>query len=96
MMSHSSTSKMPDRMLSRERVKKAISFSGPDHIPHYLPDGLPNDLLWLAPWTMGPEAHPPDRQAWTPVSANIDLRIDAWGVTWERARANTGNMGQAK
>ena len=26
-------------MTSRERVKRAVHFQGPDHVPHYLPDG---------------------------------------------------------
>ncbi|MBN1543193.1 hypothetical protein JW992_13705 [candidate division KSB1 bacterium] len=82
-------------MTSRERVKRAIIFQHPDRIPHFLPDGGANDLLWLAPWTMGPESSPPDLQPWTRVG-EIDQRIDAWGITWERAAGQSRDIGQAK
>ncbi len=36
-------------MQSLERVRRAIHFQGPDHIPHLLTDGLPNDIVWLWP-----------------------------------------------
>lgn len=82
-------------MTSRERVKRAIYFQNPDHIPHYLPDGKENDILWLAPWTMGPHALPPDSLPWTTIGA-IDRRIDASGITWERPAKSDGNIGLAK
>ncbi|MCK4998296.1 MAG: hypothetical protein KAS23_02135 [Anaerohalosphaera sp.] len=81
----------------RERVQKAIHFQCPDRVPHYLPDGEENDVLWIAPWT-GAEAGEkllPDKQPWT-VVGNIERRIDCWGVTWERGLGQEGNMGQAK
>ncbi|HNR68838.1 MAG TPA: uroporphyrinogen decarboxylase family protein [bacterium] len=82
-------------MTSRERVKRAITFRHPDQLPHYLPDGKPNDILWLAPWTMGPDTTPPDRQPWTRIG-DIDRRIDAWGTVWERANGQPNDIGQAK
>jgi uroporphyrinogen decarboxylase len=65
-------------MNSRERVKRAIHFQGPDRIPHYLPDGGENDILWL--WI----ERPPDLEEWHPVNGH-ERRRDAWGVVWERA-----------
>jgi hypothetical protein len=65
-------------MTSRERVKRAIHFQGPDHLPHYLSDGKENDILWL--WL--PKI--PDAQPWTLGSDGMESRIDAWGVTWVR------------
>ncbi len=81
----------------RERVKKAIHFEKPDRVPHYLPDGEDNDVLWVAPWT-GAEAGEkllPDKQAWTAIGS-IEQRIDCWGVTWERGLGQKDNMGLAK
>jgi uroporphyrinogen decarboxylase len=81
----------------RERVTKAIHFERPDRLPHYLPDGEDNDVLWVAPWT-GAEAGeklPLDKQSWT-VIGSIEQRIDCWGVTWERGLGQKDNMGQAK
>jgi len=80
---------------SRERVKKAIHFQAPDKVPHYLPDGLENDLIWAAPWTTDQDFRCPDIQPWTKVDC-IYERIDCWGVTWQRAGGDDGNMGQAK
>jgi len=82
-------------MTSRERVRRAIHFQQPDRIPHYLPDGLPNDLLWIAPWTVGKPQCLNDRQPWSNAGA-VDRRIDVWGVVWERAAGRTNDMGQAK
>ncbi len=82
-------------MTSRERVKRAIHFENPDHVPHYLPDGQPNDVLWAAPWTTGKNLGPADIQSWKN-KGQIDQRIDAWGVTWERRAGNETDMGQAK
>lgn len=65
-------------MTSRERVKRAVHFQGPDHVPHYLPDGKENDLLWL--WT----PRVPDRQPWTVGDDGLEHRVDAWGTTWTR------------
>ena len=65
-------------MTSRERVKRAIHFQGVDHIPHHLPDGKENDILWL--WT----PRVPDPQPWTAGADGLERRIDAYGVTWVR------------
>ena len=65
-------------MTSRDRVKRAIHFQGVDHIPHCLPDGKENDILWL--WCPGL----PDPQPWTAGSDGLERRIDAWGITWVR------------
>ncbi len=82
-------------MTSRERVKRAVHFQNPDRIPHYLPDGLENDILWLAPWTMGKGTAPLDIQGWKR-RGTVEQRIDAWGVTWERTIGNKKDIGQAK
>ncbi len=69
-------------MTSRERVNRAIHFQHPDRLPHYLPDGEPNDLLWLWP------QRPPERQPWTAHGnreSYCERRIDEWGVVWERS-----------
>jgi len=65
-------------MNSRERVRRALYFKGVDHIPHYLPDGGENDILWL--WI----PCQPDRQPWTAGADGRERRRDAWGVTWVR------------
>ena len=69
-------------MNSRERVKRAIHFQGVDHIPHHLPDGKENDILWL--WT----PRVPDTQPWTVGADGLERRIDAYGVTWVRSAGN--------
>ena len=69
-------------MNARERVRRAIHFRRPDRIPHYLPDGGENDILWLWP------ERPPDRQDWQPVNGR-QRRVDAWSVVWERASEET-------
>ncbi len=72
-------------MNSRERVKRAIHFKGPDRMPHYLPDGEENDILWL--WVPGPA----DIEPWHPVEGGRRRRIDCWGVVWEtRTEASFG------
>ncbi len=83
-------------MTGRERVKRAICFQGPDRVPHYLPDGKENDILWIAPWTAVPKGEnlPPDKQPWQK-QGDIETRIDCWGVTWKRATGKNANMGQA-
>ena len=83
------------QMTHHERVKRAIHFGSPDRVPHYLPDGEENDLLWAAPWTTDQGLDCPDIQPWTN-AGRIDTRIDCWGVTWQRAAGDEGNMGQAK
>ena len=77
-------------MNSRERVKKAIHFQGPDAVPHYLPDGKPNDLFW----GIDSFHRAADQQPWTR-DGEIERRIDGWGVVWERSITDSGK-GQAK
>jgi hypothetical protein len=74
-------------MISRERVKRAIHFKAPDHVPHYLPDGGENDLAWL--WF----PRPAQAQPWKPASDGRERSIDEWGVVWERAGSN--GLGEA-
>jgi uroporphyrinogen decarboxylase len=74
-------------LTSRQRVKRAIHFQGVDHIPHHLPDGKENDILWL--WI----PQEPDRQPWSTGENNLEHRIDAWGTTWTRP-VGAGNHGE--
>jgi len=74
-------------MTSRERVRRAIHFQGPDRLPHFLPDGKENDLCWLWP------DHPPEQQSWTPLADGRQRRVDAWGVGWETLGG--GSFGEA-
>lgn len=74
-------------MTSRERVKRAIHFQAPDRIPHYLPDGGENDILWLWP------GRPEDIQPWTSLPDGRQQKVDAWGVTWETMGG--GSFGEA-
>ena len=74
-------------MTSRERVKHAVHFNGPDRIPHYLPDGKENDILWL--WV----PKPPPIQDWTNVG-DTDEMIDCWGTKYQRAAG--GGLGRGE
>ncbi len=74
-------------MTSRERVKRAIHFERPDRIPHYLPDGKENDILWF--WLPGP----PDIKEWEAADNGVKRKIDCWGVTWETRLE--GSFGEA-
>jgi hypothetical protein len=74
-------------MISRERVKRAVHFQGVDRMPHFLPDGKENDILWLWP------QREPDRQPWTLEPDGFERRIDAWGTTWTRP-AGEANHGE--
>ncbi len=64
-------------MTSRERVKRAVHFQKPDNVPHFLPDGRENDLLWLWPVR-------PDKMPWTLQADGNERRIDAWDTVYER------------
>jgi hypothetical protein len=64
-------------MQSRERVKKAVHFDKPDRVPHFLPDGQENDIIWL--WCDRPD----DIQPWQTANG-IESRIDCRNVRWER------------
>jgi len=73
-------------MTSRERVKRAIHFIGPDRLPHFLPDGKENDLIWL--WVPGP-----DTEDWRELDDGRKRRTDCWGVVWETV--SPGSYGEA-
>lgn len=72
-----------ETMTARERVKRAIHFQHPDRIPHFLPDGGENDLLWLWP------GRPADRQPWADIGEGRQQRIDCWGSVWEKMGEST-------
>jgi uroporphyrinogen decarboxylase len=74
-------------MTSRERVRRAVQFRGPDRIPHHLPDGKENDILWL--WI----PKPPPIQDWTNVGDN-DQMIDCWGTKFQRVAG--GRIGRGE
>ncbi len=74
-------------MTSRERVRRAIHFQGPDRVPHFLPDGGENDLRWL--WL----PRPGDREPWAALPDGRQRRVDAWGVVWETMGG--GSFGEA-
>ncbi len=75
-------------MTSRERVKRAVHFQNPDRVPHSLPDGQENDLLWL--WI----PRPPEPQPWAAHDGGPhERRVDEWGVVWERS--DPTSMGEA-
>lgn len=71
-------------MTSKERVQRAIHFQGPDRLPVYLSDGLPNDIFWLWPDYSGLGT------GWHPVQEHPDPSLcvwemtDAWGTTMRR------------
>lgn len=74
-------------MTSRERVRRAIHFEGPDRVPHYLPDGNENDILWLWPRKL------PPRQEWTNVGDNDEM-IDCWGTKYQRVAGGSIGRGE--
>ncbi|MEN7973835.1 MAG: uroporphyrinogen decarboxylase family protein [Verrucomicrobiota bacterium] len=75
-------------MTSRERVKKAIHFEGPDHVPHRLPDDKEDDLIWL--WMDRPA---PIRD-WYSYDEDTDRMTDCWGTTFYRAAG--GKLGRGE
>jgi len=77
---------MGEQMTSRDRVKAAIHFQKPDRMPHFLPDGKENDILWL--WQGGPS----DIKDWHDEDGHM-LRTDCWGVVWETKGG--GSYGEA-
>ena len=74
-------------MTSRERVKKAIRFQGPDRVPHYLPDDKENDILWLWPQKPAPQ------KEWTN-EGDIDTMIDCSGTKFYRSKG--GKLGRGE
>lgn len=83
-------------MTSRERVRKAIRFERTDKVPHYLPDGKENDLIWAAAWNVGGNPGNVSKQPWTTIAGgDFQEHIDAWGVVWQRHKTDSGK-GEAK
>ena len=72
---------------SRERVQRAIHFEGPDRLPHFLPDGRENDILWL--WFPRPAA----KQEWTN-HGDTDTMMDSWGTTYRRVAGGVIGRGE--
>jgi hypothetical protein len=64
-----------------ERVRRAVHFQQPDHIPHFLPDGGPNDIEWL--WLERPRTGL--AVGWHPVEDGRRWQCtDEWGNVFER------------
>jgi hypothetical protein len=83
-------------MTSKERVRKAVRFQGPDKVPHFLPDDKENDLFWAAPWNVGGNPGNVSRKGWTRIEGtDFQEHIDAWGVVWHRHITDSGK-GEAK
>ncbi len=74
-------------MTSRERVRRAIHFGSPDRLPHSLPDGEENDIVWL--WF----PRPAPRQEWTN-RGETDTMIDSWGTTYRRVAGGVIGRGE--
>ncbi|MFI4911231.1 MAG: uroporphyrinogen decarboxylase family protein [Sedimentisphaeraceae bacterium JB056] len=83
-------------MTSKERVRKAICFQGPDKVPHFLPDDKENDLFWAASWNVGGNPGNISKKPWTDIEGtDFQEHIDAWGVVWHRHITDSGK-GEAK
>jgi uroporphyrinogen decarboxylase len=83
-------------MISKDRVKKAVHFEGPDKVPHFLPDGRENDLIWAAAWNVGGNPGNVSKKPWTDIEGtDFQEHIDAWGVQWQRHKSDSGK-GEAK
>ena len=67
-------------MSSREVVRRAVQFEGPDRLPRSLPDAYGSDFAWVS---MSPS---PD---WRPGSGR-----DEWGALW--TNIGISNMGEVK
>jgi len=74
-------------MTSKERVQRTIHFRNPDRIPHFLPDGKENDILWL--WTPKPDPIQP----WTNIGDN-DVMVDCWGTRFQRVAGGIIGRGE--
>jgi hypothetical protein len=74
-------------MTSQERVRAAIRFTGPDRIPHFLPDGKANDLEWI--WIPKPAPVQPWRN-----EGSIDTMIDCWGTKFYRMKGGVLGRGE--
>lgn len=74
-------------MNSQERVRRAIRFQGPDRLPHCLPDGGDNDILWLWPPPLPPQ------QDWSN-KGDTDWMTDGWGAVHYRAAGGVLGFGE--
>ena len=57
-------------MTGKERVKKALRFEGPDKVPHFLPDGKENDLIWAAAWNVGGNPGNVSKKPWSDIESS--------------------------
>ena len=74
-------------MTSRERVKRAILFQGPDRIPYNLPEPFGSDFLHL-----GPEPDP----NWKPKIKTETEWEDEFGCIWSKLSTGDKTIGQVK
>ena len=73
-------------MTSRERVKRAVLFQGPDRVPSALPNPWGNDFLWI---DAGPAPN------WKPKIKTEQKWEDEWGCIWEKPPGDK-TMGQVR
>jgi len=72
-------------MNSRERVKRAILFQGPDRIPRRLPEPFGSDFLWV-----GAEPDP----NWKPKIQTETEWEDEFNCIWKKLSTGDKTMGQ--
>lgn len=73
-------------MTSKERVRRAVKFQGPDKVPVDLPEPYGSDFLHV-----GPDPHPD----WRPSVRTPERWEDEWGCIWEKLPGDK-TMGQVK
>ena len=73
-------------MTSKERVRRAVKFQGPDRVPVDLPEPYGSDFLHV-----GPDPHPD----WRPSVRTPERWEDEWGCIWEKLPGDK-TMGQVK
>jgi len=66
-------------MTSRERVRRAVKFQGPDRIPYQLPDPWGGDIRWIG-FDKDPD--------WQPAEPGMD----EWGSVWKSIDASMGQV----
>jgi len=70
-------------MTSKERVKRAIHFQGPDRIPSHLPEPWPTDIVWI---------FPKGENIRTETRNGKLFRLSEWGSWWHVV--SDQNMGE--
>lgn len=70
-------------MTSKERVKRAIHFEGPDRIPYHLPEPYSTDIKWIFPL---------NKNIKTEIRDNKNYRLGEWGSWWQVV--SDENMGE--